>query len=238
MKKYVYFTLVISFFSLISIRFESQFINPNITDYYSIWYQPFIILGPMNSLQELMKIIVLLGAFTMFFIGDIKRGLYERGIYEIARFKNKSKWLRIKLLILSKKLILLVSIYIIISVSFSYFLVDSSLEIASINIFLSQALIFYFSLLALLQIQATLELYLIETIANAVVLISAFIIVNIYPLISNSFLLKNIFFINNISIVRSSVFSNQAVYTILFLMGLNAFIYLINTILISRKDIY
>lgn len=239
MKKNMISIGILLLFSIISISFESQLINPETVNSYSILYQPFIILRPGTLVNELIPIVVLLAVFTMYFMGDIRKDLYSSGMYYILRYGSKRKWLNKKLVKVSIELLLLVCGYYFIStcVALMYFR-----EIASGNLLIvfMQIIIFYLTFLAIMQIQIALEMYFIETIANALVLVGAFIMINLYGVANelNLVLVKYIIFVNNISIMRSGVLESNGTFVILALIILNLVIYGISQLLIKKKDIF
>ncbi len=239
MKKNMVSIGILLIFSILSISFESQLINPETVNSYSILYQPFIILGPGTLMNELIPIVILLAVFTMYFMGGIRKDLYSSGMYYILRYGSKRKWLNKKLTKVSIELLLLVCGYYLIStcVALIYFR-----EIASGNLLIvfMQIIIFYLAFLALMQIQIALEMYFTETIANTLVLMGAFIMINLYGVANelNLVVVKYIMFVNNISIMRSGVLKSNGTFVILALIILNLVIYSISQLLIKKKDIF
>lgn len=238
MKKYLVSIVILVLFCILSVSFESQYINPETVSNYSVFYQPFIILGPASLIVELTQITILLAVFTMYFMGEIRKDLYQSGMYSILRYGSKRKWLNKKLIKISIELLLLVAIYYIASVLVAYITFNQVLDV-NYMILIMQTLIFYLVFFAIIQIQICFEMYYTITIANAVVLIGSFLMINFYVLINESSfqLLKYIFFVNNISIIRSGVMENHGVLVIIMLIALNIIIYIINQVLISVKDI-
>ncbi len=238
MRKYLLFCVIITLFSLISIGFEQQFIESSMMSQYSIWYQPFIILGPYNLLQELINIVVFLFGFTIFFSGGIHRDLYGKGMYEIVRYKTKTRWLNKKIIKTSINLVKLLIFYILISIIISNILIDSSLIIPNIYVFISQFILFYLAIFGIIQIQLFLEIYFIETIANTITLVGSFVMINLYPLVSGNIMLEKILFINNISIIRSNILISSQMDVIILMIIINFMIYILNILAIKKKDIY
>ncbi len=239
MKKNIFIIMLLTVYTFLQYNLINPIINFDTMESYSIMYQPFITLFEYNLTIQLIQIVLLLATFLMLFMGVVRKDLYQTGIYYIIRYDSKKKWLNKHLFKISLKLFILVLIYTTIGILFSYIVFG---QIGDFNLiyFIEQLLIFYLVFLSLLQIQIMLEIYQIETVANAIVLILSFVMINFYPTIIDKGLniLKIFAYTNNLSILRSGVLQGEGISKVVLLILINLICYIVNMILIKRKDIY
>ncbi len=239
MRKVIMLISVLLFFVIVSINYNSKLVNFETVSSYSICYQPFIILNHQNLLMQLINIVILIATISMYFMGEIRRELFSTGIYFFSRYNSKQKWLRKKVRKIALQLLIIVCMYILLSWIYSYF-VFGQIGSCQFNLLFRQIIMFYSSFLILIQLQITLEIYYIETIANTIIMIFAFLLINIYPYIDkiSNGISSNLLFINNVSIYRSEIMTNDWLIRIVVLLLLNVLIYRLNLMLIKKKEVY
>lgn len=231
MRRIYYFIGTVAIFSFFSVNFEREAVDfANIANY-NIINQPFSILMPPLIIKEVMYITILISAFTFYFMGDIQHDMNNSGMYYVLRYQSKQKWFNRKFINANSKLVILCMIYVFISILTAFMLTDFPVKFNST--FLVQLLLFYASMLLIIQLQMLFEIYLKESLANLIVISFSIISILIYN--QNSFL-KSFLVVNNISIYRSGAYNQEWQFNLIVLLTINICIYIISNICIGKKD--